>query len=485
VRLFAVCTAVRVEAARVEGFGRGGAAAGEAGGAAAYSPATAHAKTPGKDRAARERELEESARFVDSVNFKHVLSLSDTRDILFRFEALRSKVLAIAAYRDMRSHPEIRRLLHDIRTKSDLLKEMAMRKESEGEVDDGGDVFPSQRDNICTTIELYDVKPEICEEVKLLCDSMDALRALILAGEREAVAVREVSGHLHRLKDLRAYDVGAVAWGIASLLGEESRWRKKVLARLPSSRLEDPESSASAEATEAAVQEAPVAEYSRRTKPSEQGKEVEAMPSISQALSDIGLYPHLDLDQREAGLREAQDYARKISIEDDTDPNVLRTHLLRLDLYTELVADYIKSSDAAFLEKIRGVLQLIKEKWIAIKAAIADKELEGKGGFLTDLRPSQRSSVCRNMDALGLAADLRAKVKNICESLDRVRDVVEDGDDGEAALMKVFRRVNSLVNTGRLDKELTIDLELVVAEEWRWVGMRTGENAKEAQGRTH
>jgi len=391
--------------------------------------------------AGQERDLLLAAQLVDSINARAPMQLSMTRDLLDKLEASRKKVLEAGARRNSRSREVVRAVLRKIRETSDLLKELAAKKEAEGQVDDGGDVLPSQRDNICSSIDEYGLDSGFRDDVKGLCEALDVVRAAILSGsEHEEAAVFEVSGRLNDLRAQKEYNLPQISSRIAALLAEEFRWVTKQFAQRPGK---------------------------------SNGKEdMESYPGgLSAWLKDTGALPISDPRVQEMRLKDARDFVAKVHTEGPLTLGSMRTSLELLDIWKQQVVAFIACSEDSFREQIREVLRLIKEKQDALNSLVHQKELEGEEDVIDDVFPSQRDNVCKFVDEFHISVEFVIDVKGVCEALDIMRMMALRRQDIDPALMVVTGRMNALKSrTGYSDQWIAGELDLLVAEEMRWLG---------------
>jgi len=438
--------ALRVDAARLEGFAKGAFTSTAAAGALAPT-APANARLAKMDRAARERELFMIAEFVDSLDIDGLLSLSDVRDILWRLEDARIIVLGIGSYRDHLHRDVVRETLREIRTKTETLNVLAARKVAAGELDDGGDVPPSQRDNICQSVErdtgVFDAI--FRRDVKHLCEALDTVRTVLLAGENADVAVFEVTGRLNVLRRQKCYALPHVSDEIAFVLGEEWRWVTKRLA------------------------ERPAAEG-----PGGESKGIETHDGGLKAwLTDVRPYSQDDPEVRERRLRDASKIVRDIDPENQVGLSQVRTNLERLEMCRNMAAESITSNaDPAVLKKVRDILFMVKEKSGILKAQAEQREAAGEVDDVRCLMPSERDNICKNITELDLPRALRGEVEDVCAALDRLhRATVDRGADVDAAIAHVVGTLN-LLKKRPDDRASGVagKLEIVFTEEWRLLG---------------
>jgi len=435
------CVLASIDAARLGGSAMRASASTDSARAVARTTSAATAL------AHRPFDLRIAAEFVDAVNTEALMSLSDITDIIYHLGRLRSRILDIGASRDVRSRREVRRLLHEIRTKSETLKVLSAQKEAKGEVDDGGDVPPTQRVNVCTAIDQWGLDANFTRGVKSLCQALDTVRAAVVAGENLDRPVFEASRRLVKLRHQLEYSLPHVSWAIDSVMGEEWRWVTKQLAQQPAD-----------------------ADRSSESSPSTESIETRA-GGLSSWVTDVLPSTTLDAAAQEKRLQDAFDIAESIRPERAGELTVgaLRTSLQGLDLCKGTVAEIITSSGADLRERIRELLQLIKTKSDALKAVIKQREEEGEKDEIGELMPSQRNNICSRVDEYGLTPELREGVRDICDSLDRVRMAGLADEEATAALLEVAGRLNvlktKLEHVGML---VARDLERVFTEEYFW-----------------
>jgi len=378
-----------------------------------------------------DREVSMAAQFVDNVDIKNAWTLSEIRDVLFRFESLRTGTLAVTAKRDANSRREIRRLLREIRTKAAVLTRLAAKKEARGELDDGGDVLPSGR-GICIGIDKHRVTDQFRKDIMALCQALDRIRSLVLNGEDEQEAIYDVSGLLGNIRMQKAYALEHIAYAVANLVGEERRWVRKQLAGK-----DDAESRISA---------------------------------LNTWITEIVSFTPSDPKLRESWLQEAQFLAQSTVPEEIPTLSRLRTSLFRLGFVKEKLSEQLASSNPFFRQKIQKVLSLTQEKVDALEALAAQREAAGEIDDGGDVPPSQRDNICTHPGDFDISAELREEVARICVSMDKIRAAVFAGLDEEHAVLEAAGRINVLKSMPvSLNVRVVTELECVLLEEIRWV----------------
>eukprot|EP00428_Durinskia_dybowskii_P002678 CAMPEP_0170289896 /NCGR_PEP_ID=MMETSP0116_2-20130129/45022_1 /TAXON_ID=400756 /ORGANISM="Durinskia baltica, Strain CSIRO CS-38" /LENGTH=489 /DNA_ID=CAMNT_0010541347 /DNA_START=123 /DNA_END=1592 /DNA_ORIENTATION=- len=447
--------AAYIDAARLDRLAHDASTANGLMGAATNELASAQAKPPGVDKGDRDHDLRLLAGYVDSLNPNHPMSLSEIRVQATHLERVRSRVCNLFRDRDGRNRQMVRSILSNIRLKTDAFNRVAARKESEGELDDGGDVFPSLRDNICSGIDDHSDCDEFREQLRDLCKALDSVRAAVLAGEDHQAAVFEVNGRLAALRIQKEYAQSSVNWGVAVLLGEEWRWVTKQLARRSLSEGEHGDSKSAPKG-----QSTP--QLADLRKPGS---------GIDSWLTDVLACSHqADPAIASARLQEAEQAIRKVVPEQHDSLSALYTSLDRLEIHRELLAEFVTCVEPALHEQIRKVLRMIKAKTDALEALADIREAAGEEDDLGDAFPSQRDNICSRFEDYGLAPELREIVRDVCEALDKMREATNTDGDTEAAVMRVLGRLQALqMRPGYGDMPFAGEIEHVFAEEWRWM----------------
>jgi len=431
-----------INAARLEGFARRARASGESL-SVEVSAIAKHANV----QMDPDSELETATKFVKAINVNALRTLGNIRDILFRLEAWRAKLLRSTEFRKTRTREAVKEVMREIRAKVEMLNRVADLRESEGEVDDGGEMFPSERDNICKTIDKYEVDATFLEGVHRLCEALDAVRVAFTKGENEAAAVTNVSMRLDTLKLKQDYRLPHISCRISTVLGEEWRWVTKRLA----------------ERSQAA---------GTRAKSVASPPSVEALAGgLLDWMTDVALYTHLNPMVRDARLKEAYAIVNSIESVDRLGLAVVRTCLRRLELCQRMVAECIISGDPVLRKQIRDVLQLVKAKSDALHARA--RQLESAGiseDDPSDLLPSERNNICKSLDEHDLAPDLYKEVKQVCNSMDKLHRAALNGGDTFVAMRLVLERMDVVRGRpGYADMPFAGDLEAVFSQEWRWL----------------
>mmetsp|Transcript_114522 Transcript_114522/g.329059 ORF Transcript_114522/g.329059 Transcript_114522/m.329059 type:complete len:506 (+) Transcript_114522:31-1548(+) len=433
-----------------------GTASVESGGAAgAHAGKPRNAEVAGSSRADRNRELAELIEYVHSVNVQEPMTLSNCRDILYHFGRFREKVLGIGSHRDTRTRDAVRAVLREIRIKTDALDQLAAQKVSDGEVDDGGSVPPSQRDNICSAADQFELEAEFRMHVKALCEALDTVREVVLAGKDEEAAVFNVNGRLHTLKAMRDYALSHISWSIATVLGEEWRWVTRQLAQKP------PTTATTTQSTTAADGSPSTSAPGDREAPS---KGIDAW--LTDAMGPSLLDPKI-ADKR---ITDALRIIDKVKLEEQSTLSTVRTSIQRLDLCKEMVVEFITNSDPEVRERIREVLRLIKDKNDALTAMAREKVAAGEVDDVEDSLPSERDNICRNLGDYVLSTGWRTDVRIVCDAMDKLRKTAWAGEDVDGAVAEVLGRLNLLKSRpGYMDMRIAGDLEIVFTEEFRWL----------------
>mmetsp|Transcript_15747 Transcript_15747/g.44825 ORF Transcript_15747/g.44825 Transcript_15747/m.44825 type:complete len:474 (+) Transcript_15747:102-1523(+) len=436
--VLAACVAIiGVDAARLEGYN--GNAIGSGGGSGVTACAAAPVQTRIVTKATGGRgvaDLRVADRFVDAINVESPLTLSTIRDILYRFEDLRMRVLCPGLSRKLVANTKAKRILRDMNEKKDILTRLASQKESQGEVDDGDEIPPSRRENICKTIEFHAVGSDFRDDIWQLCRSLDKLRAAVSAGESAEKTVFEVSGLMRFIRKGEEYALPLISGGLTRLLEQECRWAARRLA-------------------------APGAPIKSPT----EGDEVCA-----------GIFRSWTNHSEACAVRPTtirQFYSAVEGIDPDEyrgfSLSLIRTTLLRLELLEDEVAERIADcADPSTRGRLRDVSRRIKSKSDALQA-LADQAMEaGETDSVFDALPSERTTVCKSLDEYRLSPEVRHEVAGVCSSLDRLRTaVLAGGDEEDAAYMEVVGRLTALKSRpDYMNLDIAGELELAFAEEW-------------------
>mmetsp|Transcript_24759 Transcript_24759/g.71548 ORF Transcript_24759/g.71548 Transcript_24759/m.71548 type:complete len:475 (+) Transcript_24759:111-1535(+) len=431
--------AAYIDAARLDRLAHDASTANGLMGAATNELASAQAKPPGVDKGDRDHDLRLLAGYVDSLNPNHPMSLSEIRVQATHLERVRSRVCNLFRDRDGRNRQMVRSILSNIRLKTDAFNRVAARKESEGELDDGGDVFPSLRDNICSGIDDHSDCDEFREQLRDLCKALDSVRAAVLAGEDHQAAVFEVNGRLAALRIQKEYAQSSVNWGVAVLLGEEWRWVTRQLARRGGA-----------------------------------ASDGDLTRSLEAWMTEVSVRNAADERVRNLRLQDAWGVVNNVHVDESLGLGLVRTHVGRLEMVKEMVVDIIRSSDPELLEDIRELLRTVKEKTSSLKALAKRKEAAGEVDDIGETLPSQRNNICKHLAEFGLEPDFSAEVRRLCAALDKWHTLVDDEDDttvfevlGRMAFMK---RRSNYANTS-----IAGELETVLADEWGWIQARQAE----------
>jgi len=179
---------------------------------------------PQLDPVLRAKGLNEAIRVVRKIQVFDNLTLSAVRCHMGRLAWCKDHVATMITGSDPATHAMIRDLLTQVKEKSHALEALAERRLAEGDIDNGGDMMPSQRDNICKKLDTYNLEPDLHEEVRKICESLDRLRRIILSGEEPESGLFEVLGRVQTVKDRPGYADMAIAGELEVILGEEWRW---------------------------------------------------------------------------------------------------------------------------------------------------------------------------------------------------------------------------------------------------------------------
>mmetsp|Transcript_8989 Transcript_8989/g.25773 ORF Transcript_8989/g.25773 Transcript_8989/m.25773 type:complete len:468 (-) Transcript_8989:54-1457(-) len=431
--------ALLASAVRLDAQGGAGASL-EAQGEAAK--AAASAEHAGPSEADREMQLLDIAKFVEGVDPAGRPSLSHIQTLLYHFERFRAEVLSIGSgVTRPRIRALVRKTLKAIRTKRELLTQLAELLEADGQVADGGDKFPSERDNVCNRIEKPIVDKDVREQVKSLCKALDTVRSKILAGEGAEEAVLNVNGRLVNLQGLKGFDMPGLSYAMAQVLGEEFRWVTKQLdLRLQAS------------GGEAEASAAPVAR------------------ALRVWMEDVGVPTHSSPAMQESKVMEAYLLVDRIQPEHVDSLRNVRNCIHTLQVCKEQAADFITGSEPELRERIREILRMIKDKTQTLKALEAERVAAGEADEVLDLYASQRDTVCKHVEERGLEAEMRNYVARVCELFDRLRDTALADGDTDAAMMDIIGRMNALKTTKAvMQLPIVVEVDAVFSEECRWL----------------
>jgi len=389
-----------------------------------------------------EKELSLAGKYVDVINVEdETLTLSNVRDILYNLERLKSNLQKVGPFRETRTRLSARRIQNHIRTKSEALTALAAKKEAEGELDDGGDVPASQRDNICKTIDQLEVCDDFRVGVKRLCEALDKVRTATLAGEDISVPVHQVNGWLDDVRTQKDYALHNVSWGIACVMGEERRWVSRRLESRP-----------------ADFGAAPAG-----------GGNVWA-EMLQSWLDDAAAYGEKDGSLQLKRFSHALSIVRSFDVEEEHSLSDVRTFIHRLQLCSEMVAECIVSCPDHLRDQIREVLGMIKDRSELMEELATAKEKMGEVDDVLEVPPTKRNNVCKNIDAYDIEAYVRQELKQICTILDRVREAARAGVDTDMISMEVVGRLSALKRRpGYEDLDVAGEMELILAEEHRWL----------------
>jgi len=171
-------------------------------------------------------------------------------------------------------------------------------------------------------------------------------------------------------------------------------------------------------------------------------------------------------------LERDHDLARNTCIETFANGTLGAIHMQvqRLQFIKYKLGQYIVASKPAFREKIREVLQLIKEKTQALGKLAEEKEAAGEVDKSRELLPSERDNICKNLAEVDIKPDFRGEVQGLCDSLDRFHKLVLAGKREDRAFHEMMGRLEVLRRRpGFFDSVAFNELEVVLADEWRWL----------------
>jgi len=387
----------------------------------------------GVARAERDKTLQGVRAFVEGVDLNKPMDLSHIRTIRYHMDVVRQKVLDLGSARDSRSREAVRQTLKEIRQMAEQLDALAAKQESEGHRDDGGDVPPSERGNICLTIDGLETDADFREQVKSLCRALDAVRVAVLANEGVQEAVLMVNGRLWNLRHQTEYGRPGVAYNVALVLAEEFRWVTKALAQRPGGA-------------------APLAD------------------SLALWMSEASPNSDMDAKVREARLQDATRKTNDVHPESMRSLAEVRTGLQSLDMCKEMVGAFIACGEPGFRERIRTLLAEVEEKTEALQAMAQEREAAGELDEVAERPASERDNVCTKLDEYALAEDLRAAVVRVCHGFERLRRVALAGGDADAVFVEIMGSMTDLkVKPGYMESPIFGHVETVFTEEYRWL----------------
>jgi len=397
-------------------------------------------------RSQREQDLGKAAFFVEVVDPTKASSLSEAREILERFDAIRRKVLA---FRDPLSRHAVRSILRGIREKSDVLEPLAAQWQALGEEDDGGDELPSQRDTICKKGNDATLSPDFREMLQILCSSLDAVHEQVAAGDDEEAAAFAVAGALCALVMLPEYHVANVGWGIDCVLGEERRWVAKQLARRSAAAgagknggsrgLGRQDMCVACNGWKSGVLAEPVADSTYKP---------------AKALS-------LSLEAVESAPVESHRNSSLASV---------HASIQRLDVAKVSLVAHIKGGSPAFRDRVREVLLQIQEKKVMLQAIADMKTAGGEVDHSGEMLPSERDTICKNIYHIGLEPGLFKEAKGACDALDKLHTLAMNGKSKDAAMFEVLGRLAALKRRpGYWESPIAYELDVALSDEWYWL----------------
>lgn len=391
--------------------------------------------------------------FVESIDVHAPMNLSQIRNVVCHFDRLKTKLLSQAPSRDDHFRKAVQRTAKALLTKVKILDQLAAQKESEGEVDDGGDILPSERDKFCTTVDQTDVvADDFRMGVKRLCSALDALRAAVLTGKDTTEAMYGIHGCLLQLKVLKDYDAPGVLYSIGSVLAEESRWVTKRLGQRPGtlSALARSVSSLSGAG------------------PEQQWLDV----WMGDATTDP-LYAPRVADER---LEAVRDIVDKIHPDEQTSLSEARNSFHTLEACKGALMEVMAYGNLAFHESAPKLLRVMKQKSEAIAAAIEQMVAVGEVDIVMELPASERDNICKNLDEYDdIPLAWRRGVKGLCDMLDTLRETALLGGDVDVAMAAFLGRMDALKRSpGYQESYIAAEVQNVIAEEFRCILSQNG-----------
>jgi len=438
---------VFVEAARSEVHGRGASALAMSSAGLARLPPADREREHFVGSVDSERELSSIMEFVETVDPEEPMSLSHIRTVLYHFERARADVLGRCSLRgDSRYRDHVREILRMLRTKIEALTRLAKEKEAAGEVDDGGEIPPTLRINICTGFVHAVIDDDTTAQVEALCRALDQVRAAVMAGEGEEEAVCAVNGRVIKLQGMNGFQAPGVPHAMAEVLEEEYRWVTKRLARRPA----PPEA-----------------------------REDGAPPDVTETVASMVGYwmDHVSAGVANPSMSEAKvelfhqfDVVSAIDLENRTSLRKIRTNLHILRTCKETAAKLVKRTAPDSLQHLRDLLRQIKEKSAALEAQAKQREAEGEVDEVSVYPASQRASVCRNLDKYDVAPGERDQLARICKSLDTLRAAALAGADTDTLHMGLIGRFDYLAHMpGFQERPAAFEIVDLFIDEERWL----------------
>mmetsp|Transcript_106894 Transcript_106894/g.307424 ORF Transcript_106894/g.307424 Transcript_106894/m.307424 type:complete len:234 (-) Transcript_106894:76-777(-) len=172
---------------------------------------------------------------------------------------------------------------------------------------------------------------------------------------------------------------------------------------------------------------------------------------------------------RDLWLREAQYVAQTTALDSNSTAAHVRGTLIKLYFYRDKLSEHLARCGPPARKRIREILGLFMEKIGALEALATKKEAAGESD-VSDVMPSQRSELCRELDGRGLAPDLHEEVREVCRALDRLRAAALTSEQRDGAVAEAVGRLRVLRSRPGLSHlDLVDTLEALFLEEIRWI----------------
>mmetsp|Transcript_77832 Transcript_77832/g.225042 ORF Transcript_77832/g.225042 Transcript_77832/m.225042 type:complete len:491 (+) Transcript_77832:94-1566(+) len=410
-----------------------------------------------RDKVQHELDLGRAHHFVDAINPGMSLRLGEIREILDRFESIRTRVLEI---RDPRSRKAVRDILRGIREKTQVLEPAAERLRALGEKDDGGDESPMRRDTICNQDNAR-FTGTFRDLLYYFCTALATTRSSLSAGEFDESAAFGVAGALSAMAARPEYHTGNVGWVVECVLGEEKRWVAKHLVQQSAADGEPAKDGGSENRTEHPLGWALRGWKSGAFGQLGTGGTFQANKSLSEcfmAIDRASVEAHANRSLASVGMS-----------------------LRRLECAKAALVSHVRVAPANFRDRVRDALQRIQERRGALEALAEEKAAAGEVDTNGQALPSERETICRGIEHAGIKPGLFEEMKAVCEAFDQLHVMVMAGQSRSTMMFEVLGRLSALRRRpGYLDPDAasTVDLssevDLLFEDEWYWLGKMEG-----------
>jgi len=172
----------------------------------------------------RRRRVDHVGSMVDSVRPDEVQSLGQARTSLHTLAMCKNSVAQLIKASDLELHERIREVLRMVKEKSDALRAIVSQREEAGEVDPVANLPPTQRENICKNLDSAGLVPALVQQVKSLCESLDAMRLAALQGGNVDAAIMNSLARLIKMKTRPGLSEVQVCNELESIFNDECRW---------------------------------------------------------------------------------------------------------------------------------------------------------------------------------------------------------------------------------------------------------------------